>query len=132
MIVLSYFVHNWLIKRQKQNQSQEDVPSPVRENEHIEQEEPSALIQGDYVKELEKIIYDYCEAAYQKKPSFHITKDTNFKRNLNFDGIDMAEIDIAFEKKMHVSILDDHPINQRLADDTDFTVEYYLSAHGIN
>lgn len=85
----------------------------------------------DYVKELEKVIYEYCETSYQSKPNFHIHKYINFKRNLNFDGIDMAEISMAFEKRFHVRIPDDHPYNHRPADDTDFTVGYFLSAYGL-
>ena len=87
----------------------------------------------DYVNELEAIIYDYCESAYKCKPTFRITKNTNFKRNLNFDGIDMAEIGMAFEKKFSLKEpASDHPINQRLANDTDYTVEYFLSAYELS
>ena len=85
----------------------------------------------DYVKELEKIIYEYCESAFNSKPTFHIHENINFKRNLNFDGFDMAEISMAFEKKYPVRIPEDHPFNHRLADDTDFTVGYFLSAYGL-
>lgn len=85
----------------------------------------------DYVKELETVIYEYCESAFNCKPTFHIHKNINFKRNLNFDGFDMAEISMAFEKKFPVRIPDNHPYNHRLADDTDFTVGYFLSAYGL-
>ena len=86
----------------------------------------------DYVKELETVIYDYCEKSiFHSKPTFPIHKNINFKRNLNFDGLDMAEISMAFEKKFPVRIPHDHPYNQRLADDTDFTVGYFLSAYGL-
>ena len=85
----------------------------------------------DYVKELEKVIYEYCESAYNSKPTFHIHKYINFKRNLNFDGIDMASISTAFEKRFPVRIPVNHPYNHRLADDTDFTVGYFLSAYGL-
>jgi len=112
-------------------ESEVNAPSPVKENGIKEQEILSASNQIDYVKELETVIYDYCEDAYQSKPSFPIKKSTNFKRNLNFDGIDMVEIAMAFEEKFNVKIPDNHPINQRLENDTDFTVEYFLSAYGL-
>ncbi|MBR1464766.1 MAG: hypothetical protein IJ607_00230 [Bacteroidaceae bacterium] len=87
----------------------------------------------DYVKELETIIYDYCESTYKCKPTFRINKNIKFNRNLNFDGIDMAEITMAFEKKFSLKEpASDHPINQRLANDTDFTVEYFLASYGLS
>ena len=106
-----------------------DLLNSFRKGESIPEKHNSGRL--DYVKELEKVIYEYCESAFNSKPSFHIHKDINFKRNLNFDGIDMAEISLAFEKKFHVRIPDGHPINHRLADDTDYTVGYYLSAYGL-
>ena len=86
----------------------------------------------DYVKELGAIICDYCEKSdFFSKPSFLITKNTNFKRDLHFAGIDVVLICVDFEKKFPVIIPSDHPFNHRLADDTDYTVEYLLSVYGL-
>ena len=96
-----------------------------------EQQQPTSD-KVDYVQELETIIYDYCEKSnFFSKPSFHITKNTNFKRDLHFAGIDVVLICVDFEKKFPVKIPSDHPFNHRLADDTDYTVEYLLSVYGL-
>ena len=87
--------------------------------------------QVDYVKELETILYDYCERTKGRRPSYPLEKWVNFQRNLNLDGIDVAEIRMLFEKKFPFRVPDDHPFNQRNADDTDFTVENFLSAYGL-
>ena len=85
----------------------------------------------DWLKEMETIIYDYCERAYHSKPNFPIKLSTNFKSNLNFDGLDMVEIEMSLEEKFSVKIPADHPFNHRHADDTDFTVEDLLAAYGL-
>ena len=93
--------------------------------------QPSAYSLMDYVKVLDGVISDYCQSAYDCRPSFHIHLGTNFLHTFNFDGLDMVEIQMGFEKKIPVTIPEDHPFNKRLGDDTDYSVAYFLSAYGL-
>ena len=93
--------------------------------------QPSAYSLMDYVKVLDSVISDHCENAYQSRPSFHISLATNFLHTYNFDGLDMTEIQMEFEKKVSCRIPENHPFNNRLADDTDYSVAYFLSSYGL-
>lgn len=93
--------------------------------------QPSAYTLMDYVKALDGIISDYCYNAYHSRPSFNISLATNFLHTFNFDGLDMIEIRMEFEKKFPYRIPENHPFNKSLADDTDFSVAYLLSSYGL-
>lgn len=93
--------------------------------------QPSANTLMDYVRALDVIVSDYCQNAYGSRPSFHISLSTNFLHTFNFDGIDMAEIQMAFEKKFSLEIIENHPFTKRLADDTDYSVALFLSSYGL-
>lgn len=84
-----------------------------------------------YVKEFENIIYAYCQRNCEPKPNFPITLNTNFKRDLYFDGLDMMEICLILEKKYSISLPEHSPLKQRLEKDTDYTVGYLLSQYGL-
>lgn len=91
----------------------------------------STMKPTDWLKEIETIIYDYCEQTYHSKPNFRIKPYTYFKKNLNFDGLDVVEIRMAIEKKFSLKTHDEHPFFHRSANDTDFTVEDLMDALGL-
>ena len=86
----------------------------------------------DWVKMLELVIVEYCEEVHKSRPSFPITKNTNFKKNLNFDGIDMAKVLVLFEQKCSIELPNDSPLNSRKADDIDYTVGDLIDWYGLN
>lgn len=128
IIILVIAVVVYMANKSKKGKKQ------LPQQEQVKEETQSLKSQQvDYVKELEKIILDYCEetSSYNKKPSFPITKSTNFMHDLNFDGIDIVEIQMVLEDKFHIGIPENHPFNQRSANDTNFTVGQFLSAYGL-
>ena len=86
----------------------------------------------DWVKTLGEVISDYCKSANKRMPNFPITKDTNFKSDLNFDGIDMVETMMLFEKRCSIELPKDSPLNSRKADDIDYTVDDVIDWYGLN
>ena len=80
---------------------------------------------------MSKIIREYCAERYDKMIDFHITLDTNFQKDLHFDGIDFAEICIRLEKEFSVELPEDSSLNNRPAEDTDFTVGEFLKEYRL-
>ena len=81
----------------------------------------------EIVREMVELIFECCD----KKPSFKITKNTNFYHDLHFDGIDMSEIMLKMETKFNVKFPEGSSFFQRSADDTDYTVGELLEVYGL-
>ena len=114
--------------KQVKAKSASDEPSRAIGAEQDATVEPN---EKDWVKMLEFVIVEYCEKVYKSRPSFPITKNINFRRNLNFDGIDMAEVLLLFEKKCSIELPKDTPVSNRKADDTDYTVGDVIDWYGL-
>lgn len=85
----------------------------------------------NYEEVLKTVVFEYYENKHNRKPSFSFNKNTYFGPNLRLDWFDMASIINAFEKRSSLQMLPDHPINNMSAYDTNYSVEYLLSAYGI-
>ena len=83
----------------------------------------------DAFNKLEKIIKESDWPS--KKKNLAITMNTNFARDLKFDGIAMAEVILKMEKEFHVDFPDDSPLMQRPSEDVDFTVGELLTAFSL-
>ena len=76
-------------------------------------------VMTDALKKLERIIKESTSSS--KRKNLAITMNTNFARDLKFDGIDMAEVVLKMEKEFNVEFPDDSPLMQRPSSDLDFT-----------
>lgn len=86
-------------------------------------------VMTDALKKLERIIKESTSSS--KRKNLAITMNTNFARDLKFDGIDMAEVVLKMEKEFNVEFPDDSPLMQRPSSDLDFTVGELLTAFSL-
>lgn len=108
-----------------------DMAAEKESKEGTSESQQSDGSEEKIIAEVAEMIYNYCEEVYHSKPTFKITRKTNFKRNLNFDGIDMAEIFLLLEKRFNVKFPSGSPLMARNADDTDYTVGSLLAEYGL-